>query len=91
MDRHEDSIRFLREDIAGTVAATVANFSMGRGSKPLRPSDFFGYGEAKKPRINRKRIMANMDRMFRVIGQRVGLIVKDAAGNIIEEIKPSVN
>lgn len=43
--------------LAGTVAATVANFGYRRPKKALRPMDFFAGAPAE--RVNRKQQMAD--------------------------------
>ena len=89
MDREEDHRRFLRIDLAGTIAATVANFSMGHPEKPLRAADFFEpRAKVKMTRRHREAVAASLESAFRMLGKRMGMIERDKDGKLIRTVGP---
>ena len=52
LDRQKESIDHQKA-LAGVIAATVANFSMGAPKQPLKPMDFFE-SRARKRKVTRE-------------------------------------
>jgi len=57
VDQHRERVEH-QELLAGIIASTVANWSMGAPKRPLCPADYMPSrsGDQKPERINRKRI-----------------------------------
>jgi hypothetical protein len=58
----------------GVLASTVANFSMSRPEEALRPKDFplpLLWEAKKRPRLNRKKVAAEIRAVFDVLKSRM--------------------
>jgi hypothetical protein len=75
-ERHREQNEH-QELLAGIVASTMANFSMGGVKKPLTPADFmpcmWAKRKPKKERISRKRIAQGIRNFFQaqIAGQEI--------------------
>jgi hypothetical protein len=91
MDRFEAHQRFLRVELAGTISAAVANFSMSRPEGGVEPSQFFEAAKPEKRQTKRKQHQIAVEAMGRnldKIGQRSGMVVRNQDGDILAVVGP---